>query len=132
MDVVMPEQYQSISKLVHQAYPDVTAAVVTFNDVEYTVYTRNGKFHREDGPALICKQFEIWFYDGEMHCEIGPANIWRGEQVIYQWYFHGVRVSDIIETWLDAHKLLPKDPQSWTDQHKVYFKLTFSGMIPKE
>jgi hypothetical protein len=128
----MAKQFESLSRLVRQIYPNASGASVIFNDVEYTVYTRNGEFHREDGPALISEQFEIWFYDGDMHCETGPATIWYGNPVQYQWYFHGIRVSDIIEAWLDQYKLLPKDPQFWTVQHKVYFKLTFAGLVAKD
>jgi hypothetical protein len=128
----MPQQFLSLSTLVRQAYPHVDGVTITFNDIEYTVYTRNGEFHRVDGPALICKQFEIWFYNGEMHCDTGPANIWYGNPIQYQWYFHGIRVTDLIEAWLDLYKLLPKDPQFWTVQHKVYFKLTFGGLVAKD
>ena len=36
----------------------------------------NGKFHREDGPAVEYKDgTKIWFFDGEYHRLDGPAYI---------------------------------------------------------
>jgi hypothetical protein len=124
--------FTSLSALVSQAYPNCWGETIIFNDIEYTIYTKNGKFDRENGPALVCKDYQIWFRDGHFHCDTGPAFVYSGPMKHHDWYFNGIHVSDIVESWLDAYRLLPKDPQSWTGQHKVYFKLTFGGLVERD
>ena len=33
----------------------------------------NGKWHREDGPAMKCDGSEAWWIHGQLHREDGPA-----------------------------------------------------------
>ena len=42
----------------------------------------NGKFHREDGPAVECSDGEkSWYLNGKLHREDGPAIEWaNGEK----------------------------------------------------
>ena len=38
---------------------------------------KNGKLHREDGPAVIHSDgFKMWLIKGKLHREDGPAKIW--------------------------------------------------------
>jgi hypothetical protein len=57
-----------MSKPVKEVYNDGT--------IEYRL---NGKFHREDGPALIYPDGEkYWYSHGLWHRKDGPAVIWPG------------------------------------------------------
>jgi hypothetical protein len=52
------------------------------------VWYRDGTLHREDGPAYISRYgTQIWYRDGELHREDGPAIIvsWGGEE----WWLNG-------------------------------------------
>ena len=52
----------------------------------------NGRFHREDGPAIIYSDgTKVWMINGQLHREDGPAIIRsNGERV---WYLYGVKVT---------------------------------------
>jgi len=47
-----------------------------------------GKLHREDGPAVECKDgHEAWYLNGKLHREGGPAVEWiTGDK---EWYVAG-------------------------------------------
>ena len=51
---------------------------------------KDGKYHREDGPAVILTSgTEFWYKDGRRHREDGPASIFGdGDQY---WYKNDVR-----------------------------------------
>ena len=52
------------------------------------VWKKDGKKHREDGPAVIFDDGDkMWFYEGEKHREDGPAVIVEGAS---EWYHHGI------------------------------------------
>ena len=53
-------------------------------------WTKNGKLHREDGPAVIYPDgTQYWFISGKLHRENGPAVIYPdGRQY---WYINGDR-----------------------------------------
>jgi hypothetical protein len=56
----------------------------------YQVWRRNGKLHREDGPAVVYESGaqEYWL-DDKRHCVEGPAIIWaNGSQ---EWWYEGKR-----------------------------------------
>jgi len=54
-------------------------------------YTKNGKEHREDGPAVIYPTGEqFWCKNGKLHREDGPAAIWAdGTQ---EWFKDGKEI----------------------------------------
>jgi len=53
-------------------------------------YTLNGKFHRENGPALEYTDGEKhWYINGIPHREGGPAIEYASGSK--EWYLHGVR-----------------------------------------
>jgi len=47
-------------------------------NLDETVYTLNGKKHREDGPALFSALRKEWWVNGERHREDGPAILLNG------------------------------------------------------
>jgi hypothetical protein len=65
--------------------------------IEYTVrvwpdgskyWCLNGKFHREDGPAVeYADGYKSWYLNGKRHREDGPAIEWAdGDK---EWYLNG-------------------------------------------
>ncbi len=62
---------------------------------------RNGKPHRDDGPADICREgdqvrHKSWYRDGKLHREDGPAMIKyeNGEKIEKHWCYNGVHHRD--------------------------------------
>jgi hypothetical protein len=64
----------------------------------------NGKFHREDGPAMVTALgSKKWFVNGELHREDGPAIEWVfGER---EWWFRGSRLK--VDSQEEFEKILP-------------------------
>lgn len=50
-----------------------TGIVKHINDDSSTEYYKNGKLHREDGPAVDSNTEKSFYINGEFHCEEGPA-----------------------------------------------------------
>lgn len=49
---------------------------------------KNGKLHREDGPAYISRDGrQCWYHHGVLHREDGPAIITQNNENI--WYING-------------------------------------------
>ena len=50
----------------------------------------NGKYHREDGPAIECKNGnKSWYRNGKKHREDGPAVVNNGAKGGKYWYRNG-------------------------------------------
>ena len=68
---------------------------------------RNGELHREDGPAVIDgNNYQVWYRNGELHREDGPAIIDGDYQ---EWWVDGKEIppSSVKEvTMNELHKLL--------------------------
>ena len=48
----------------------------------------NGKYHREDGPAIeLANGAKHWYLNGKLHREDGPAIEWSGGEK--RWYLNG-------------------------------------------
>lgn len=57
-------------------------------------WRRNGKLHRDDGPALIYSGGEqIYYKNGFVHREDGPAKINFGEDKVNEWWLGGCYMS---------------------------------------
>jgi hypothetical protein len=102
-------------------------------------YNDSGKYHREDGPAIIYPDGrQAWYKDGKLHREDGPAFIWpNGRQV---WYKDGkihredgpaiIRLDGRQEWWKDGKLHREDGPaiiyadgyQSWFINGKKYTK----------
>lgn len=55
---------------------------------------KNGKCHREDGPACIWDELGwAWLFEGEYHRIGGPATWHPSWPDLYQYYIHGKKFS---------------------------------------
>lgn len=58
-----------------------------------TRWYKDGKKHREDGPAVIYKDPRefCWFYEGQLHRDGGPASVYFQGPTCwhYTWFKHG-------------------------------------------
>lgn len=54
----------------------------------WTIYHKNGKIHRDDGPAMISPNGDkYWYKDGVVHRDDGPAIIYSNRDIY--WYRNG-------------------------------------------
>lgn len=54
------------------------------------VWEKNGKFHREDGPAVIWEDgYNEWWFEGKRHRVGGPAVSWPDGQ--QEWWLNNAR-----------------------------------------
>ncbi len=55
------------------------------------LWYRNGELHREDGPAVVWPNgYQVWCQNDQRHRKDGPAIVWPdGRQ---EWWQHGRRV----------------------------------------
>ena len=61
------------------------AQEIVTNSFGIISYYKNGRIHREDGPATIYPSgARFWFIDGEYRWTDGPAVIWSDGS--YEWY----------------------------------------------
>ena len=68
--------------------------------IETVYYLKNGKQHREGGPAFFNNRGKKeWFINGIRHREDGPALISKYTEVFY-WY--GCRAKNV-EQWIDSN-----------------------------
>ena len=60
-------------------------------------YYKNGKLHREDGPARVWDHgLYEWWLNGELHCETGPCVYFSNDnrvRVADAYYVHGANLS---------------------------------------
>lgn len=85
------------------------------------IYYRNGKLHREDGPAYVIPHLaEEYYRDGKLHREDGPASAWDYEdgEPSRRWALDGqlhredgpaLVVNEEIEAWCSHGKLHRED-----------------------
>ncbi|CAB4129610.1 hypothetical protein UFOVP116_56 [uncultured Caudovirales phage] len=56
----------------------------------------NGKYHREDGPAIeYASGAKMWYRNGRLHREDGPAVMWAGGGI--SWFRNGKRYNTLQE-----------------------------------
>ena len=80
------------------------------------VWVKDGKWHREDGPAFINTHgVEIWYKEGKQHHADGPALVTPGGK--YHWFLNDRGYADF-EKWLAANDEI-------TDKQKVFLKLKY-------
>jgi len=82
--------YYNIDRKYHRIYGP--AYISQIYDIEE--WYKDGKRHREGGPAVRHKKNELWFKDGQLHRLDGPAVITGGGPKEY---------------WIDGQKLSPKE-----------------------
>ena len=64
--------------------------IVTNN--EGTFYYLDGKLHRNDGPAVIRKDYESWYKNDQLHREDGPAVEYTNGTK--EWWLNGKPLSE--------------------------------------
>jgi hypothetical protein len=80
---------------------------------------KDGKIHREDGPAYISKSGnQAWYKDGKVHREDGPAYIDSdGSQY---WYINNKDITDDITNWAKDRNI---DLNNLSDDDKMVLKI---------
>ena len=67
---------------------------------------KHGVPHRIGGPAYISSTLKVWFNDGLIHNEDGPASEWEQEgKIIKLWNLNGIHFKDE-KSWELAKKSL--------------------------
>jgi hypothetical protein len=109
-------------------------------------YNKLDQLHRVDGPAVISESREVWYLNGEIHRENGPAVLDSYFVGYEEWFKYGVRHRDDggpamvwedggINFWINGINIT-KEVLLWynendlhwtkmTDEQKVLFKLRF-------
>ena len=87
------------------------------HSIEY--FDEYGRHHREDGPAIECKECKLWYLNGKLHRVDGPAIEYaNGDK---SWYLNGRRhreAGPAIE-WQDGYHIY-----YWDGIKKEYNDLT--------
>jgi len=82
----------------------------------------NGKYHREDGPAIEYEDGrQHWFINNTRHRLDGPAYIKNDNTK--EWYINGHHVTDIITKWAEENDI---DLENLTEVDKALIKLIWS------
>jgi|ERR1700691_1473045 len=85
-------------------------------------YYLNGKYHREDGPAVIDHDGTIYYYLNDLrHREDGPAVIYPDGKK--EWYLNNVYTTKEVNKWIKENNI--PDYKLWNNSDKILFKLTF-------
>jgi hypothetical protein len=75
----------------------------------YIIFYKNGKKHREDGPAKTCgSKSEEWYFEGKLHRKDGPAIIYSDGSVDY--WVNGIKLENCnsdkaLQLYVDLLKL---------------------------
>lgn len=86
-------------------------------DNQVKTWIKSGVLHREDGPAVMGRDFQAWYRHGYLHREDGPAVIkGAGEGVIEEYWFEGCIVSAAM---LELHKTLTSEIDEIVKNRKV-------------
>ena len=84
----------------------------------------NSKRHREDGPAIICEDgSKEWYINGMRHRTDGPAIIYPNGRK--EWWINGKNVSDVVNEWMKTKNYDWSPTNTWSDEIKSEFLLTF-------
>jgi hypothetical protein len=78
----------------------------------------NGQYHREDGPAVIYPDgSQAWWLNGKRHREDGPAVIYpNGYQA---WWLNGKQITLKITNWANERNI---DLNNMSDEDKMILK----------
>ncbi|MHA6897985.1 hypothetical protein [Ralstonia pseudosolanacearum] len=86
-------------------------------DNQVRKFYRNGVLHREDGPAVVGRDYQAWYRHGLLHREDGPAVIrGRGAGAVEEYWFEGCIVSAAM---LVLHKTLTPEVDELVRNRKV-------------
>ena len=84
------------------------------------LWLKNGKIHREDGPAYLTNynKYTEWYFEGKRHRLGGPAI--EPDKYSEQWYIEGNRYTDFDDYARHARKFM-------TDEDYFVMILTYGG-----
>lgn len=77
--------------------------------------------HCIGGPAIIVGKAEIWMKNGKFHREDGPAMI--SFVGTFDWHLNDRQITDEVEQWIEENNLPPYT--DWDEDTKLLFKLTW-------
>jgi hypothetical protein len=79
-------------------------------------YRKNGKWHREDGPAIIWQSgYKSWYFKGKRHNLNGPAIIYPDGREGY--FIHGEPTTkEALQFYIDLLKLKEMKEQAYEKQ----------------
>lgn len=87
------------------------------------IYYKDGKKHRENGPAVELKNgTKEWWIDGQRHRDDGPACIYKDPDeggFFYEWFRNGERVTEQEIEQFIVKKALNKKLQSTLEPKNV-------------
>lgn len=86
-------------------------------DNQVKQWVKNGVLHREDGPAIVGKNYLAWYRHGLLHREDGPAVV-RGSGVnrLEEYWLEGCLVS---KAMLELHKTLTPEIDELVKNRRV-------------
>jgi hypothetical protein len=86
--------------------------IVKWNNGDIEYY-KNGKWHREDGPAIIYFDgYQEWCLEGKLHNLNGPAIIYSDGREEY--WINGKQITkEAVELYADLLKLKKLSPQTF-------------------
>jgi len=83
-----PEGTHPSNKQLHR---EKGPAVIYKGKSSISEWWQNGKKHRLDGPALVCRvtNYQEWWRKGQLHREDGPAIIFANGDT--EWWYNGLK-----------------------------------------
>ena len=79
----------------------------------------NGKYHREDSPAVIYPDgTQEWYLNGKLHMEDGPAVI--SPDGTQEWYLNDIHITHEVIHWANERSI---DLNNMSDVDKLVLKL---------
>lgn len=96
---------------------------MTVSDGGTRVWRKNGRTHRDDGPAVENPDGTLmWYWHGQLHRDDGPAVVYgngharRKHGITHQWYYDGIYCD--LATWFRLNKKL-------TEKQKIKILLVY-------
>lgn len=77
-------EFRNKQGLIHRIHGP---SIVSLNRV--TAWSKNGRHHREDGPALCGDGHKYWHYEGKYHRKNGPAIVYSDGSE--QYWVNGIK-----------------------------------------
>jgi hypothetical protein len=83
-------------------------------------WTKNGRHHRENGPAWTGEYTKYWYNHGQLHRIDGPAGIWiHGTK---EWWINDKNITEEVNQWMKVKEI----SWPWDGETQVEFLLTFA------
>ena len=91
------------------------------NEAGIKMWFVNGKYHREDGPAVINENdgYKAWYINNNLHRIDGPARIYPSGNK--EWWINGKNITNEVENWIRTQNVI----WPWDEEIQVNFVLAF-------